>query len=197
MLKKILLTALAVFVAILAVLAIVVAMQPSDFRIAREIVIDAPPAAVFEHVNDFHNWQAWSPWAKLDPQAKNTFEGAPEGEGAVFRWAGNSQVGEGSMTILESRPGELVKIRLDFLKPFEDTSTAQFAFQPTDDKTAVTWSMDGENNFIEKAFCLMVDMDAMLGSDFEKGLASLKAVVEDAPAAEEDSPSTDTDPQGE
>jgi uncharacterized protein YndB with AHSA1/START domain len=196
MLKKILLTGLIGFLAIIGVLAIVVAMQPSDFEIARQIVIDAPPVAVFDHVNDFHNWEAWSPWAKLDPAAKNTFEGPSSGKGAIFRWAGNDQVGQGSMTILESRPAELVKIHLHFIKPFEDTATAEFTFKPSGDQTTVTWSMFGKNNFIEKAFCLFMDMDAMLGGDFEKGLASMKTVVEDAQGAVQEVQTTDAEPLG-
>lgn len=174
MAKKIL---IAVAVVVL-VFVVVVAMQPSEYRIARSTTIAAPAEAVFAHVNDFHEWEAWSPWAKLDPNAKNSFEGAAQGEGAIFRWAGNSEVGEGSMAILESRPGELVRIRLDFIKPFKDTATAEFTFEPTDDQTKATWSMFGMNNFLSKMFCLFMNMDKMVGGEFEKGLASLKAAVE-------------------
>lgn len=177
MLRKILI-ALAVIVVLFV---IIVALQPSEFRIVRSATISAPPPAVFAQVNDFHKWEAWSPWAKLDPTAKATFEGPSAGTGAIFRWAGNNEVGEGSMMITESRPSDLIRIKLEFLKPFAATSTAEFTFKPEGNQTAVTWSMEGENNFIAKAFCLFMDMDKMVGGQFEKGLASMKSVVEAAP----------------
>jgi hypothetical protein len=161
---------------------LVVAMQPSEFRIVRSATISAPPPAVFAQVNDFHKWEAWSPWAKLDPAAKTTFEGPFAGTGATFKWAGNKEVGEGSMTITESRPSDLIRIRLEFLKPFAATNTAQFSFNPAGNQTVVTWSMEGKNNFIAKAVCLFMNMDKMVGGQFEKGLANMKGVVEAAPA---------------
>jgi len=177
MLKKILI-ALAVIVIVFVV---IVALQPSEFRVARSATIAAPAAAVFAQVNDFHNWEAWSPWAKLDPAAKNSFEGPSAGTGASFRWAGNNEVGEGSMTIIESRPSDLIRIKLEFLKPFEGTNTAEFTFKPEGSQTAVTWSMFGTNNFRAKAFCLFMSMDKMVGGQFEKGLASMKSMVESTP----------------
>src|SRR5580765_7236937 len=105
-------------VVIVAVLAIIVALQPSDFRVERTATMSASPAAVFAEINDFHNWQAWNPWGKIDPAMKQTFEGAPAGPGAIYTWAGNNDVGEGRMTIIESKPNELVRVQLDFLKPF-------------------------------------------------------------------------------
>lgn len=157
---------------------VVVSLQPAQFRVERSITVSAPANTVFAQVNDFRNWDAWSPWAKLDPDAKFSFEGPSSGVGAVFKWSGNDKIGEGSNTITESRPGELVRISLVFIRPFEDTSTAEFSFKPDGENTVVTWSMFGENNFISKAFCLFMDMDKMVGGDFEKGLASLKAVSE-------------------
>jgi polyketide cyclase/dehydrase/lipid transport protein len=132
-------------------------------------------------VNDFHNWEAWSPWAKLDPAAKATFEGPSAGTGAIFKWAGNKEVGEGSMTITESRPSDLIRIKLEFLRPFEATNSAEFTFKPEGNRTAVTWSMEGKNNFIAKAVCLFMNMDKMVGGQFEQGLAQMKDVVEAAP----------------
>ncbi|MSU69418.1 MAG: polyketide cyclase [Opitutaceae bacterium] len=176
MLKKILI-ALAV---IIAGFLIIVALQPADYRVARSATISAPPAVVFAQVNDLHKWQEYSPWAKLDPAAKNTFEGPPAGTGAVFAWAGNADVGEGRMTITESRPDNLVRFKLDFVKPFASTATAEFAFQPAGNQTAVTWSMSGRKNFVSKAVCLFMNMDKMLGGDFEKGLANLKLLSEAA-----------------
>lgn len=174
MLKRIFLAV----VAIVALFSIYVALQPSTFRIERSAIVVAPPAQVFAEVNDFHNWEAWSPWAKLDPNAKTTFEGAPSGEGAVFRWAGNKEVGEGSMTVLESKPDERVKIRIDFVKPWQGTNTAEFTFKPDGPRTIVTWAMFGEQGFIERAVCMFMNPDKLVGGQFEKGLASLKTIAE-------------------
>jgi len=178
MLVKILIGTAAVIVLAVGGLAVIVTLRPSEFRVERSATIAAPAPAVFAQVNDFHNWEAWSPWAKLDPAAKNSFEGAPAGEGAVFAWSGNSKVGEGRMTITDSRPSELVRIKLEFLKPFAATNTAEFTFKPAGDRTAVTWSMFGHNNFISRAVFLFVNMDKALGSEFEKGLASMKSAAE-------------------
>jgi uncharacterized protein YndB with AHSA1/START domain len=157
-----------------------VALQPSDYRITRSATMTAPPAAVFEQVNDFHKWEAWSPWAKKDPNAKNSFEGPASGTGAVFKWSGNDEVGEGSMTLTESQPNELIRLRLDFVKPFEDTANTEFTFKPEGDKTRVTWTMSGKNNFIGRIICTFMNMDKMVGGDFEQGLANMKSVVETA-----------------
>ncbi len=177
MIKKI----LAVLAVPVVVLLIVVALQPADFRIARSTAMSAPPAAVFAQVNDLHKFQDWSPWAKLDPAAKTAFQGPPAGTGASFGWAGNMQVGEGTMTITESRPGELVRFQLDFKKPMAGTNTAEFTFKPEGDKTVVTWSMSGHNNFMAKAVGLVINCDKMVGGQFEKGLADLKTIVEAGP----------------
>jgi hypothetical protein len=177
MLKKILI-ALAVIVIVFTV---IVVLQPSQFRVTRSATLSAPAPAVFAQVNDFHKWEAWSPWAKLDPAAKNSFEGPSAGIGAIFKWSGNKEVGEGSMTITESRPSELIRIKLDFAKPFEATNTTEFTFKPEGNQTVVTWSMFGTNNFIAKAFCLFNSMDKMVGGQFEKGLASMKSIAEAAP----------------
>src|SRR5262249_23304496 len=131
-------------------------------------------------VNDFHNWEPWSLWAKLDPACKNTFEGAPAGKDAVFTWSGNDKVGEGRMTILESRPHELIRIKLDFIRPFPSTCTTEFTFRPEGQQTAVTWNMSGEKDYLSKAFCMFMNMDQMVGGDFEKGLAQMKAIAEAA-----------------
>jgi uncharacterized protein YndB with AHSA1/START domain len=156
----------------------VVAMRPGEYRVARTVIISAPAPAVFAQVNDFHKWEAWNPWAKLDPAMKQTYEGAPTGTGAIYTWTGNKQVGEGRMTLTESRPNELIRINLEFLKPFAATSTAAFTFTPQGNQTAVTWSMNGKLNFMAKAIHLFMDMDKMIGANFEKGLAHMKSVVE-------------------
>lgn len=174
MLKKI----LGGLVLIVVVFSIVVALQPSDYRVQRLTTIAAPASVVFAQVNDFHNWDSWSPWAKLDPNAKNSFEGSASGVGAILRWDGNHEVGKGSMTLIESRPDSLIRIQLDFLEPFEGTSIGEFLFEEHDAQTVVTWSMSGQNNFIGKAIGLFMDCDTMIGRQFEKGLAQLKVVAE-------------------
>ena len=173
MLKKILIA----LVVLVIVFIIIVATRPDDFRVARSATIPAPSAAVFEQVNDLHKFQVWSPWAKIDPQCKVTYDGPPAGTGASFAWAGNKEVGEGRMTITESRPGELIRFKLEFLKPFKATNTAEFDFKAAGNQTKVTWSMYGKSNFIMKAIGLFMDYDKMVGPDFEKGLANLKSVV--------------------
>lgn len=178
MLEKIL-----VGLAVIVVAAVIlVALQPADYTVTRRATIAAPPAAVFVRVNDLHEFQAWNPFARMDPAAKNTFEGAPAGPGAVLTWSGNSQVGEGRMTITESRPDELVRIRLDFVRPFASTAFAEFTFIPEGGRTAVTWSMTGRKNFVSKAFGLVMSMDRMIGGQFEQGLATLKSLSEAAAA---------------
>lgn len=158
--------------------AVFVASRPPEFSVTRSMVMSAPAATVFEQVNDFRRWQAWSPWAKLDPNAKETFEGPEAGTGAAFAWAGNNQVGEGRMTITESRPGEQIVMRLEFIKPFKAVNTTEFTFRSQGAQTLVTWTMSGKNNFIGKAMSLLMNCDKMIGGQFEKGLAQLKSVVE-------------------
>lgn len=177
MLKKIL---IAIAVVILVLVA-VVAMQPSAYLVSRTTSIAAPLPDAYGLVNDFHNWEKWPPWGKLDPGMKVTYEGRASGPGAIYAWTGNDKVGEGRMTILDGRPGELIRIKLEFIKPFASTCITEFTFSGAANATTVTWIMKGENNFIEKGMCLfMGGMDKMIGSDFEKGLAQLKAEVESA-----------------
>jgi hypothetical protein len=164
--------------AVVVLFVIVVTLQPSAFRYTRTATIAASPASVFAQVNDFHNWDAWSPWAKLDPNAKNSFDGPTSGEGAQFAWVGNSEVGEGKMMITESKPSDFIAIKLEFLKPMKATNTAEFTFKPEGDQTQVSWTMFGKNNFMGKAFGLFVDCEKMIGDQFEQGLANMKSVVE-------------------
>ena len=168
---------LAGLIAVAAVLATVIAMQPSTFRISRSAVIPGSPEVVFSQVNDFHKWQAWSPWANLDPASKASFSGPSEGKGAAFQWSGNNEVGEGSMTITESHPYDRITIELVFLRPFQATNLTEFTFQPDGGGTVVTWTMSGSNSFMAKAMGLVVDCDKMIGGQFEKGLENLKTVV--------------------
>ena len=171
--------AILVVIAVVAVVfVVVVAMRPAEYRVERSASVNAAPAVVFAEVNDLHKWQEFSPWAKLDPAAKNTYDGPPAGTGAVFTWAGNAKVGEGRMTITESRPSELIRIKLDFVKPFTSTADAKFTFEPKGNQTLVTWSMSGHQNFFERAMCVVMNGKKMIGGEMEKGLAQLKAVAE-------------------
>ena len=173
---------LAAVAAVIVVFLIVVALQPSDFRIERSATMRAPAPAAFAQVNDFQKWQEWSPWEKVDPALKRQYEGPKAGTGAVYAWQGNKDVGEGRMTIMESRPAEVVRIRLEFFKPFAATNTAEFSFKPAGaDTTAVTWSMAGQNTFLSKAISLFIDMDRMVGGMFDQGLTQMKAIVERRP----------------
>jgi hypothetical protein len=178
MFKKILIG----LVIVIAIFVVVVALQPSEFHIARSVVISAPAAEIFPHTNDLRKAHDWSPWKKLDPNAQYTFPEPSAGVGATMSWAGDSQAGEGRQTIVESRANERVGIRLEFIKPFESTCATTFDLKPEGNQTTVTWSMSGTNGFISKAFCLVMNQDKMIGEPFEEGLASLKAVVEKSSA---------------
>lgn len=174
MVLKILIAAAAVVV----LFVIVVASRPSAFHVERSVTIDAPPEAAFARVNDFRAWGAWSPYEKLDPQLKRTFAGAPSGVGAVYSWVGNDKVGEGRMTIEESDKPSRVALKLELLRPCNTTNAVTFTFTPSPEGTKVTWAMDAQGNFFAKAASLFLDMDKLVGGDFERGLAALKAVAE-------------------
>lgn len=173
MLKKVL-TALAALVALLVV---AISLRPATFHIERSVTIASPPDEVRALVNDLHAWRLWSPWEKLDPNLQRHYEGPPSGVGAKYGWRGNGRVGQGSMTITQSEPAR-TGLRLEFLKPMAATNTATFTFEPTDQGTRTTWAMDGTNDFFGKALQLVVDLDAALGADFERGLSALKASAE-------------------
>ncbi len=164
--------------AVIAVLAAVIAMRPSEFRYARTATIAAPAPAVFAEVNDFRRWAAWSPFEKSDPAMRKEFAGAPAGDGAIYAWSGNKHAGEGRATIVESRANELIRIRLDFVRPFAGTNVAEFAFRPDGGRTAVTWSVSGKANFMFKAMGLFMNCEKMCGDQFVEGLAKLRSVVE-------------------
>jgi len=181
-LKKILIGVPVVLLLAVAVFASVVATRPNEFKVTRSATMAAPPEKVFEQVDDFHKWDAWSPWIELDPNAKIAFDGPSSGKGATFSWDGNDQMGAGSMTILESRPPELLHMELAFTRPMQDTALVEFTCQPAAEGTVVTWTMSGEQNFMEKAICMFMNMDKMVGGDFEKGLAKMKKIVEAEPA---------------
>lgn len=177
MLKKVLLG----LVVIIAGIVIVAAFKSPDFRISRSATIAASQAAVFAQVNDLHKMNDWSPWLELDPTSKNSYSGAPAGVGAEFYWSGNNNVGEGRMTIVESNPNDLIRMKLEFMRPMKGVNTAEFTFVPEGKNTVVTWSMFGKSPLISRIMCLFMDMDKMVGGNFEKGLAKLKTIVENSP----------------
>src|SRR6476659_10761274 len=163
--------------AVILLLVIFIATRPADFTVSRSALMSVTPAAVFAQLNDFHNWEAWSPWAKMDPNAKSTFEGPSSGEGAKFAWDGNKDVGAGNMTITESVPNDHVRIRLEFVRPFAGVNDTLCTIHPVGDKTNVSWTMSGKYNFIGKAISLFMDCDKMVGPQFEKGLANMEAAA--------------------
>jgi hypothetical protein len=160
------------------VLALVVATRPAEFVIQRSATFAARPEAAFALVNDFHKWNDWSPYAKLDPAMKVTYDGAPEGVGARYSWSGDGRIGEGRMTIVESKPAEKIAIDLEFMRPMAAKNLATFTFVPEGAGTRVTWAMAGRNGFMGKAFSMLMNMDKMVGAQFDEGLASMKALAE-------------------
>jgi hypothetical protein len=174
------LIAIAILVGLAALL---VATRPSTFHVERSITVAAPPERAFAQVNELRAWGAWSPWEKKDPAMQRTWEGPRAGTGAVYAWSGNKDVGEGRMTIVRSDPPSRIAIELRFFKPMKATNAVLFAFTPVAGGTRVTWTMDGRNGFVAKALHLVMDLDAMVGGDFERGLAALKLVAEGAAAS--------------
>lgn len=174
-------TVLLLIAGLLALVAAIAALQPSTFTITRRAVVDAAPTAAFAQINEFENWRNWSPWEDIDPALKRTYGGARGGVGATYAWAGNNKVGTGRMTITDVRADEAIWIKLEFFKPMAGLCTAQFTFRPDTVGTEVTWTMTGRNNFLAKLFCLVISSEKMIGGQFEKGLANLKALLE-APA---------------
>ena len=181
MIKKILLGLVLFAVLVVVVFVAAVSTRPDSFVITRSATIPAPPAQVFPHVNDLRKWQAWSPWARLDPNAKETISDPSVGQGASFAWAGNNDIGEGKMTITDSKPNEQILIDLEFIRPFAGTNLTEFTFEPKGDQTLVTWTMSGKNGFMGKAISLFIDCDKMCGDQFNQGFENLKKVVQSAP----------------
>ncbi len=162
---------------VLGIVVALVASQPDEFHVERTATVGAPPAVVHSILDDFHNWSEWSPWDKLDPNLKREFSGPESGVGAGYAWVGNDDVGQGSMRITQSEPPNLVRLDLDFVTPFEAHNQVSFSLAPAAEGTRVTWAMDGDNDFVAKAFGLVMDVDDMVGKDFEAGLASLGALA--------------------
>ena len=163
---------------VVAVILIVAAFQPSTYRVVRTATFAAPPASVFAHTNDLHSYQTWNPFGKSDLAAAYAYEGPPTGVGSTLKWSGKGQTGEGTMTSVESRPNELVRYRLVFIRPMAGTGEMAFTLQAQGNQTLVTWSMEGDKVYLAKLMGLFMSMDKMMGGAFERGLAELKTIVE-------------------
>jgi uncharacterized protein YndB with AHSA1/START domain len=174
MLQTIVLIAAALIAAVL----VYAATRPDSFRIERSVTIAAPAGKIFALINDLHQWEAWSPWENIDPALKRSYSGAASGKGAGYAWNGNKNVGQGSMEIIESTPASKVVLSLHFLKPFEARNTVEFVLQPQGSGTQVTQAMYGPSPFMSKVMGLVFSMDKMVGTKYEEGLASLKALAE-------------------
>ncbi|HEY3488134.1 MAG TPA: SRPBCC family protein [Gammaproteobacteria bacterium] len=158
------------------------AKQPDTFRIERSTSIQAPPEKIFAVLNDFRQSISWSPYEMRDPAMKRNFSGPATGKGSVYEFDGNKEVGTGRIEIMESVPPTRIVLQLDMIKPFEGSNTIEYTLRPVTDGTEVSWAMYGEAPFISKVICIFMDMDKMVGADFEKGLANLKSLVETGPA---------------
>ncbi|TMJ87299.1 MAG: polyketide cyclase [Alphaproteobacteria bacterium] len=177
MFEVVMIIAITVAIAI-AIVLILAATKPDTFSVRRVTTVRAPPEKIFPLINDFHQWGTWSPWEDKDPAMKRTYSGAGSGKGAVYAWDGNKNVGTGRMEILEvSAPSKIV-IKLDFFKPFEAHNTAEFTMLPQGDATSLTWLMHGPAPFMSKVMQVFMNMDKMIGKDFEAGLAKLKKLTE-------------------
>ena len=177
MLKIVSIIVVVVLVVIAGIL-IYASTRPDSFRVQRSISIKAPPDKIFPLISDLKAWTTWSPYEKKDPAMARTYGGVTAGKGATYEWAGNKNVGQGRMEILEATSPSKVLIKLDFLKPFEAHNTAEFTVAPKGDTTLVTWAIYGPSAFVTKVMGLFLDMDNMIGKDFESGLADLKTLAE-------------------
>jgi uncharacterized protein YndB with AHSA1/START domain len=163
---------------VIAIVLILAATKPDRFSVQRAATIKAPPEKIFPAISDFHQWTSWSPWEHRDPAMKRTYSGADSGKGAVYAWDGNKNVGSGRMEILDVSVPSKIVIKLDFLKPFEAHNTAEFTMLPQGDATNLTWVMHGPLVFMAKVMHVFINMDRMIGKDFEAGLANLKRITE-------------------
>ncbi|WP_321470480.1 SRPBCC family protein [uncultured Paludibaculum sp.] len=169
---------LAILAALLVVVLLWATTRPDRFQVERSADMQAPPEKIIAFIEDFHQWGAWSPFEKLDPEMKRTFSGAEKGKGAVYEWVGNSEAGTGRMEIADIAPGSKVTIQLDFTKPFEAHNIAEFTLVPVNGTTRVTWSMRGPQPYVAKLIGLFMSMDSMVGKNFETGLVNLKSLAE-------------------
>jgi Polyketide cyclase / dehydrase and lipid transport len=154
------------------------ATQPDTFRVTRSLEMSAPAEKIYSILSDFRRSPEWSPYEKLDPDMKRTLSGAATGKGAVYAWDGDSNAGAGRMEIAEATPAQSITLKLDFIRPFEASNTVEYKLQPKGNSTQVSWDMHGPMPFISKVMCVFVDLDKMVGKDFETGLANLKTLAE-------------------
>ena len=163
---------------LLAALLIYAATKPDSFRIERTTAIKAPPEKIFVLINDFHQWESWSPWEKIDPALKRTYSGAASGKGAVYEWNGNKDIGQGRMEIVESSPSSKIVLNLDFVTPFEAHNFVEFSLSAEGDSTTVTQAMYGPSPYISKLMTIFFSMEKMVGDKYEEGLDNLKKLAE-------------------
>ena len=161
-----------------AIVLILAATKPNTFSVRRATTVKAPPERIFALIKDFHQWGSWSPYETKDPAMKRSFSGAADGEGAVYGWEGNKNVGSGRMEILDTSEPSKIVIKLDFFAPFEGHNTAEFTMLPQGDATNLTWLMHGPASFMSKVMQVFINLDKMIGKDFEIGLANLKRLTE-------------------
>jgi hypothetical protein len=178
MIKTTIIVVIALLVVVVGAILVYAATKPDTFRVQRSTSIKAAPDTIFALINDYRSWTAWSPYEKRDPALKRTYSGAAAGKGAVYEWEGNSQVGQGRMEITDTAAPSRVTIKLDFIKPFEGHNIAEFTLEPSGDTTNVTWAMYGPARYITKLMSVFINMDKMIGNDFETGLANLKTLTE-------------------
>ncbi len=172
------LTAVISIAILIAAFLIFASMRPSTFSLQRSMDFSASPEKIFPHLNDFKNWGAWSPWEKMDPDLKRNFSGSASGKGAQYSWIGNKKVGEGNMEITRSVPSSNIELNLNFLKPFKASNVTEFKITPNGNITNVNWEMRGPLNLFMKIMHMFMNMDKVVGKDFEAGLANLKSIVE-------------------
>ena len=153
-------------------------MIPVDFRVTRSTVIQAPATEIFPYLNNHMKMNSWNPWIKMDPNVKLSYSGPPEDVGAIIEWDGNRDVGAGRATITHSTPGYLVRMKMDWFKPMEGTSTVDFSLKQIGESTTVEWIIFGKNNIVLRVMCIFLDIDKMIGGSFESGLSELKKKVE-------------------
>jgi hypothetical protein len=179
---------------VIAIVVVIIASRPDTYSVERSTTIAAPASVVYPLINNFHRWKEWSPWEGLDPAMTRTFEGPASGVGASYAWSGNDQVGKGRMTITDTHRNEDVHIKLEFIEPWEATNTTLFSLRPEHGRLNVTWRMEGSHNFVGKAFSMFMDMDSMVGKDFEKGLDTLKRVAQIEARKREDAAEDEAEP---
>jgi uncharacterized protein YndB with AHSA1/START domain len=177
--KKIILSLLAIVVLAIAGILVAAGLQPSDYHVERSITIDAPREQVYALITDFERYGEWSPWEKLDPAMKKNVSGKPGEVGTRYAWEGNDQAGQGTMTVTAAQPPDRVDLTIEFIKPFQAQNQVSWRLAPEGESTQMTWSMDGKNEgLVPKLFAMLMNMENMLGNDFDEGLENLKGVCE-------------------